>query len=59
LPERWLADFDRYPLMNKQPTLVQDRKKRRPRPKLHDLPPKKDLKGGSAPKSVASKNGSS
>jgi hypothetical protein len=32
--------------MNKQPTLEQDRKKRRSRRKLHDLAPKKDLKGG-------------
>jgi hypothetical protein len=44
--------------MDKQPTLEQDLKKRRSRPKLHDLPPKKDFKGGSSAKSVASANGS-
>ena len=37
--------------MNKQPSLDQNRKKRRSRPKLHDLPPKKNLKGGSSAQS--------
>jgi hypothetical protein len=46
-------------VMNKQPTLEQDRKKRRSRPKLQDLPSNKDLTGGSSAKSVAPENGSS
>jgi hypothetical protein len=45
--------------MNKQSTLEQDRKRRRSRPKLHNLPPKKNLKGGSSAQSLASQNGSS
>jgi hypothetical protein len=45
-------------VMNKQPTLEQDRKKRRSRVKLHDVPAKKNLKGGSSAKSAASENGS-
>jgi hypothetical protein len=45
-------------VMNKQPSLDQDRKKRRSRPKLHDLS-KKDLKGSGPAQSVASQNGSS
>jgi hypothetical protein len=43
-------------VMNKQPTLDQDRKRKRSRLKVHDLPPKKDLKGGGSAKSVASAN---
>jgi hypothetical protein len=46
--------------MNKQPALDQDQKRRRSRVKLHDLPAKKNLKGGSSgAKSAASVNGSS
>jgi hypothetical protein len=45
--------------MNKQSTLDQDQKKRRSRVKLHDLPAKKNLKGGSSAKSAVSENGSS
>ena len=59
LSGRWLADFAPLAVMNKQPTLEQDRKKRRSRPKLQDLPSNKDLTGGSSAKSVAPENGSS
>jgi hypothetical protein len=45
--------------MNKQFTLDQDQKRRRARVKLHDLPAKKNLKGGSPAKSAVSENGSS
>jgi len=48
-----------YLVMNKQSTLDQDQKRRRSRVKLHDLPAKKNLKGGSSAKSAASENGSS
>ena len=48
-----------WPVMNKQPTLDQDRKRRRSRPNLHNLSPKKDLKSGSSAQSTASQNGSS
>ena len=44
--------------MNKQPTLEHDQKKGQSRSKLHDLPAKKNLKGGSSAKSGASENGS-
>jgi hypothetical protein len=37
-----------YLVMNKQSTLDQDQKRRRSRVKLHDLPAKKNLKGGSS-----------
>ena len=45
--------------MNKQPTLEQDMKKRRSRPKLHDLPPQKDLKGENSAEPATPANGSS
>ena len=46
-------------VMNKQSTLERDQKGRRSRVKLHDLPAKKNLKGGSSAKLTASANGSS
>src|SRR4029077_10721526 len=45
--------------MNKQSTLERDQKGRRSRMKLHDLPAKKNLTGGSSAKLTASENGSS
>jgi len=45
--------------MNKQSTLDQDHKRRRSRVKLHDLPAKKNLTGGSEAKSTAPENESS
>jgi hypothetical protein len=59
LPRRWRNYSALLAVMNKQPTLEPDGRKRPSRPKLHDLPPKKDLKGGSSAKSVASAIGSS
>jgi hypothetical protein len=57
---RWWRNYSALlAVMNKQPTLEPDGRKRPSRPKLHDLQPKKDLKGGSSAKSVASANGSS
>src|SRR5438128_8894186 len=47
------------PVMNKQPRLDQDQKGRWPRMKLHDLPPRKEQKGGCSAKSAASENGTS
>jgi hypothetical protein len=57
VPQGGWSVSPRSRVMNKQPTLEQDLKKRRSRPKLHDLPPKKGLKGGSPAQSAPSENG--
>ena len=45
------------PAMNKQPTLHQDKKTRQRQIKVHDLPPKRNLNGGSSGKGESENSG--